>query len=401
MLVSGEMRRLVDLGVSGLTSNPTIFEKAIAGGADYDESLLAMSRDGKAPKAVFEQLALDDIRVAADLLRPVYDDTGGSDGYASLEVNPNLAYDADGTIAEAERLFEAVDRPNVMIKVPATPEGIPAVRSLIGRGVNVNITLIFSLEAHRQVMNAYVEGLEALSRAGGDLSRVASVASFFVSRVDAAVDALLQERIDSGRRDLEDLLGRTAIANAKLAYRGFEEAFGSERFAALRAEGAQFQKPLWASTGTKNPDYSDVLYVESLIGPNTVNTMPPQTLTAFLEHGRAEDTVARGATESEKVMERLSEAGIDIDEVTDKLLSDGVRAFAESFEKLLTNVEEKTVQLVQRRAVLSGVGLGELEADVDVALADLERQDVGPASGKGTTRSGIPSHGISPTVWVG
>ncbi len=253
LIKSGELASLIDLGVTGVTSNPTIFEKAIAGSTDYDETLLGLAKGDKSTQELFEAFAIEDIRAAADLLRPIYDRTGGNDGYASLEVSPTLAHDTEGTIAEAERLFAALDRPNVMVKVPATPEGIPAIRSLIGRGINVNVTLIFSREAYRQVADAYIGGLEDLAKMGGDVSRVASVASFFVSRLDSAIDALLEESIRSGSGNLESLLGKAAIANVKLAYREFKTIFGKPTFTALKEKGARAQRPLWASTGTKNP----------------------------------------------------------------------------------------------------------------------------------------------------
>ncbi len=274
LIKSGELSSLIELGVSGVTSNPTIFEKAIAGSTDYDETLLELSKGDKSTQELFEAFAIEDIRAAADLLRPIYDRTGGADGFASLEVSPTLAHDTEGTIAEAVRLFAALDRPNVMVKVPATPEGIPAIRSLIGRGINVNVTLIFSRDAYRQVADAYIAGLEDLAASGGDVSKVASVASFFVSRLDSTIDALLEESIRSGVRNLKELLGKSAIANTTLAYRDFKAIFGNATFTALKGKGARVQRPLWASTGTKNPAYSDVLYLDSLIGPDTVNTVP-------------------------------------------------------------------------------------------------------------------------------
>ncbi|MCZ6789931.1 MAG: transaldolase, partial [Chloroflexi bacterium] len=266
LLTSGELQRLIEQGVTGVTSNPTIFEKAVAGSTDYDDALADLSRTDKSVPEIYESLAIQDIQDTADLLRPVYEHTNGADGYISLEVSPALAHDTDGTVAEAQRLFKTLDRRNVMIKVPATPEGIPAVRRLIGKGININVTLIFSLVAYEHVREAYIAGLEDLAEAGGDLSSVASVASFFVSRVDTAVDSMLEERISQGRDDLKALLGKAANANAKLAYEAFKSTFGSGRFAALRAKGARVQRPLWASTGTKNPAYSEVLYIEPLVG---------------------------------------------------------------------------------------------------------------------------------------
>ncbi len=302
LIKSGELASLIELGVTGVTSNPTIFEKAIAGSTDYDEALLELAGGDKSTHRLFEAIALEDICAAADLLRPVYDRTGGEDGYASLEVSPTLAHDTQGTISEAVRLFVALDRPNVMVKVPATPEGIPAVRSLIGRGINVNVTLIFSRDAYRQVADAYIGGLEALAKSGGDVSRVASVASFFVSLLDTAIDSLLEESIRNGNTSVSELLGKAAIANSKLAYEDFKGLFGETRFAALRDKGARVQRLLWASTGTKNPAYSDVLYLDSLIAPDTVNTVPPATLTAFADHGRAANTLEQGVEEAQRAI---------------------------------------------------------------------------------------------------
>jgi len=348
MLSSGEFQRLIELGISGVTSNPTIFEKAITGSTDYDKALLALAQAGKGVEETYEALVIEDIRAAADLLRPVYEHTGGADGYVSLEVNPLLAYDADSTIAEARRLFAALERPNVMIKVPATPEGIPAIRRLISEGININATLIFSLDIYQWVREAYIAGLEELAQAGKDVSRVASVASFFVSRIDTAVDALLEERIQQGEEQLKALLGKAAITSAKLAYQAFKATFSNDRFAALRARGARVQRPLWASTSTKNPAYSDLLYVESLIGSDTVNTMPPATLTALREHGHVETTLEHDVPQAEQTLEAITAAGINMKQVTAKLLVDGVKSFADSFDKLLANIEEKKALLQSR-----------------------------------------------------
>jgi transaldolase len=346
LLASGEIEGLIKMGVTGLTSNPTIFEKAISSASDYDEALSALAREGLSTKDSYERLAMEDIRAAADLLRPAYDRTEGRDGYASLEVSPTLAHDTEATTSEALRLFAALDRPNAMIKVPATPEGIPAVRRLIGQGLNINVTLIFSLEAHSQVMEAYIAGLEDLAKAAGDLSKVASVASFFVSRVDTVVDNLLGARAQQGQTGLDALLGKAAIANAKLAYQSFKTAFGDDRFATLQAKGARVQRPLWASTGTKNPTYSDVLYIDNLIGENTVNTMPPATLNAFMEHGQAKATLEQDVADAEHTLEALDTAGISLIGITDKLLTDGVKSFADSFEQLLANIESKKAILL-------------------------------------------------------
>ena len=348
MIESGELQQLIDLGVSGLTANPSIFEKAISGSSDYDDALLRLASEGKSVNEIYETLAMSDIRAAADLLRPAYDASGGADGYASLEVNPHLAGDTAGTVAEARRFFHELDRPNVLIKVPATPEGIPAIRQLIGDGVNVNVTLIFSLDAYLQVQEAYVSGLEDLAGRGGDVSRVASVASFFVSRVDTAVDnALAGLSAPNGNgAGFANLMGQAAVANAKLAYQAFQDTFGSERFARLREQGARVQRPLWASTGTKNPEYSDVLYVDTLLGPDTVNTMPDATMEAFLDHGRAALTVTEGVTEAAASLDGVAAAGVSLDEITAQLLADGVKAFADSFDLLMDNIERKRSQLL-------------------------------------------------------
>ncbi len=375
LIESGELQRLIDVGVTGLTSNPIIFEKAIAGSTDYDDDLIALAREDRSAEEILEALAMDDIRAAADLLRPIYDATGGRDGYASLEVSPHLAHDTGGTVEEAARLFDSLDRPNVMIKIPATPEGIPAVREAIGRGINVNVTLIFSRDAYSRVRDAYMSGLEDLARSAGDVGGVSSVASFFVSRVDTAVDTLLEPRASEGDGQCSELLGTIAVANAKLAYQAFEESFDSDRFAPLRAAGARVQRPLWASTGTKNPDYSDVLYIDSLIGPDTVNTMPDATLTAFLEHGAPVRTIDEEVDGARRAVESLPEAGIDLDQITDRLLADGVKAFADSYDQLLSNIEEKVAALRSRERVRAAAPLSD-GLQLAAALDDLESEGV-------------------------
>ena len=337
-LRSGELQRLINLGVSGLTSNPTIFEKAISESTDYDADLDALIGAGKGPSEVFEALAGDDIRAAADMLRPAYDAAGGADGFASFEVSPHLAHDTEGTVRAAMRLFALLDRPNVMIKVPGTPAGIPAIRRLIGSGVNVNVTLIFSLEAYANVREAYISGLEDLAAAGGDVSRVASVASFFVSRVDTSVDAGLAEL---GGDAAVRLSSRAAVANAKLAYRDFKATFGTARFAELASRGARVQRPLWASTSTKNPALSDVFYVDGLVGPDTVNTMPDVTLEAFLDHGFAVPTLENELEQAEAHVAALEAAGVSMENTTSDLLDAGVEAFADSYDALLANIEAK------------------------------------------------------------
>ena len=348
LIKSGDLQKLIDSGVTGLTSNPSIFEKAISSGADYDEAMVALARSGKSTAEIFEALAIEDIRDVADLLRPVYDATSGRDGYASLEVNPHLAADTEGTVAEARRLFAELDRPNVMIKVPATPEGIPAVRQLISEGINVNITLIFALDMYAKVRYAYLDGLDKLASNGGDVSKVGSVASFFVSRVDSVIDGQLDEKISGGDAALKNLLGKAAIANAKLAYREFNETFGQSRFAALKAKGANVQRPLWASTSVKNQSYSDVLYVESLIGEHTVNTLPEVTLNAFLGHGKPQVSLTSGVDEAAKALQCLQRAEVNMEQVTSKLLADGVKAFADSFDALLGNLDTKRLQLLEK-----------------------------------------------------
>ena len=339
LIDSGELQRLIDLGVTGLTSNPTIFQKAIAESSDYDEAMAAAVAAGKDEDEIYEALVIDDIRDAADLLRPAYDDAGGADGYASLEVSPHLAHDTDGTVAEARRLFATLDRPNVMVKVPGTPAGIPAIHRLIGEGINVNVTLLFSLRAYRDARDAYIAGLEDLRWSGGDLSQVASVASFFVSRVDTSIDS----RLEGGDAALK---GRAAIANARLAYRDFKEDFGSERFEALKALGARPQRPLWASTSVKNPDFPDLMYVESLIGNDTVDTMPEATLLAFMEQGAVEDTLEQDVNGAELLLEALESAGVSMERVTSDLLADGVRLFADSFDELKADIGKKRAALL-------------------------------------------------------
>ncbi len=374
LIASGTMAALVEAGITGLTSNPTIFEKAIAAGADYDEQLLALALAGATATEAFEGLAIEDIQAVADLLRPVFDATGGADGFASLEVSPTLAHDTEATVSEAERLFAALDRPNVMIKVPGTPEGVPAVERLIGQGINVNVTLLFHRDAYSRVRDAYIAGLERLAAAGGDLSRVASVASFFVSRVDTAVDGELEPRVQAGEEELADLLGKAAIANAALAYRDFQETVATQRFQSLKAKGARAQRPLWASTGTKNAAYSDVLYIDSLIAPDTVNTMPPATLESYLDHGNVALTLEPSIPEAGRVMEALEANGVSMAAVTDKLLAAGVKAFADSFVTLLANVEEKKAALLATHYAATAA-LGESQPAVDDAVADLVERD--------------------------
>lgn len=370
LLDSGELASWIEAGVSGVTSNPTIFEEAIAGSTDYDAAMHHLVNAGRSVDEIYEALVLDDIRRTADLLRPVYDRTGGADGYVSLEVNPKLAHDTENTISEARRLFDVLDRPNVMIKVPATPAGIPAVEALIAEGINVNATLMFSLAQYRDVAEAYIAGLERWAAEEGDLSQVASVASFFVSRVDTAVDRVL-EGLPQGK----PLQGKIAIANAKLAYASFFEIFGGERWEKLVARGARAQRPLWASTSTKNPLYPDTLYVDHLIGSHTVNTVPPQTLQAVVDHGTVASSLRSAVDEARDQLNRLSEVGVDLDAITQTLLEDGVASFANSFESLMDSIARK------RQTLLAGwqshaVRLGSYQAAVDSALAEIAENRV-------------------------
>lgn len=357
MLASGALRGLIDAGVTGMTSNPTIFQKSIAAGSAYDADIRRLARAGLGDLDVYEALVIDDIRAAADALRGVYDATAAADGYVSLEVNPKLAADADATIAEGRRLFAAVGRPNVMIKVPGTPQGLPAITTLLGEGVNVNVTLIFSIETYGRVIEAFLRGIERLDAAGGDVARVASVASFFVSRVDTLVDERLRR---SGERG-SALAGRAAIANARLAYARFREAFGSGRFDRWKARGARVQRPLWASTSTKNPAYPPTMYVDALVGPDTVNTLPLPTLELLLDGRDARGVasqasspppgagdghpITRGLDDAQRLLRDLAALGIDMRDVTDALLADGVRQFADSFDRLLEDLRAKRAGL--------------------------------------------------------
>lgn len=346
LLASGQLLKLVQEGVTGVTSNPTIFHKAVAASDVYDAQIERLARLGRDATEIYEALAVDDIREAADQLRGVYNETHGRDGFVSIEVSPHLASDTTGTLVEARRLFSAINQPNVMIKVPATVEGLPAITALIGEGINVNVTLIFGLDMYDRVMQAYVEGLERLSLTHRPLASVSSVASFFVSRVDTVVDAELTQRSNDGRHEAETLFGKAAVANAKLAYAAFKRVFNSPRFAALRNGGARVQRPLWASTSTKNPAYSDVMYVDPLIGLNTVNTMPPQTLDATRDHAHPAQSIEQGLDDAHNVMSRLESINIDMKRVTDELLTDGLRLFADSFDKLLADIDRKRRSLV-------------------------------------------------------
>jgi transaldolase len=341
LITSGELKQMVDKGLRGVTSNPAIFEKAIAGSNDYDDDLKQLIKTDRSIEQIYEALAIKDIELATDTLRGVYDSSNGKDGYVSLEVSPELAYETEKTIAEARRLFETVNRPNVLIKVPATPAGLPAITELIGSGVNVNVTLIFGLENYKAVAAAYQAGLEKLAetgpavKGGHPVDKVASVASFFVSRVDTAVDKELEA---IGKTELA---GKIAVANSKIAYAVYKNILKQSRWQQLADKGAHGQRVLWASTSTKNPAYPDNLYVDELIGPDTVNTLPPSTLESFMDHGRVAETLTRGLQEAQSQVATLADLGVDLNAITQKLQDDGVVAFARPFAKLLESIAEK------------------------------------------------------------
>jgi transaldolase len=343
LITSGELEDLIDQGLRGVTSNPSIFEKAIDESSDYDDELRELAIQGKSADEIYESLVTDDVRDAVDLMRRVYDATEGLDGYVSLEVNPKLAHDTDRTITEAQHLYAALDRPNVLIKVPATPAGVPAIEALIGEGINVNVTLIFSLTQYEAIANAYIAGLEKLAEGGGDVTKVASVASFFVSRIDTAVDQALEK---AGNTELQ---GKIAIASARTAYARFREIFKGPRWERLSASGARVQRPLWASTSTKNPAYPDILYVDNLIGPDTVNTLPMATMKAFLDHGHVRSTIEADLDEARAQIAGLADAGVSLDNITQKLQDDGVDAFARSFEILVNSISEKRQKFLDER----------------------------------------------------
>jgi transaldolase len=346
LMASGGLHARVDEGIRGVTANPSIFEKAITQSAAYNPAIRDLVQDGATAPEISDALMVEDIRLAADVLRSIYEQSSGVDGRVSIEVGPAFAHDTQGTIAEARRLQQAVDRPNIFIKVPATPAGIPAIRQLLAEGVDVNITLIFSVDVYKRVTAAYLDALEERAARSLPLDHLASVASFFVSRVDMAVDAQLSrmiaaERDEPRRARLQRLLGRAAIANAVIAYDHFQTTFGGERFRRLRELGARVQRPLWASTGSKNPAYRDVMYVERLIGPDTVSTMPPQTIEAFLDHGRVERTIDADLANARATIEALASVGIPLDDVTDALLDDGVRQFVDAFDRLEAAIRHK------------------------------------------------------------
>ena len=349
IILNGELQKLIDQdGLRGITSNPSIFEKAIGGSNDYTDLLTQLGKQGLPTGEIYERIVVRDIQDSADKLLPVYKSTNRRDGYVSLEVSPTLARDTQGTIEEARRLWKAVNRPNIMIKVPGTPEGVEPVRRLISEGLNINITLLFAQEAYIAVAEAYLDGLEAALKAGKDISGIASVASFFVSRIDTLVDSTIEERLKTAKGDdvqlLESVRGKVAIANAKQAYRYYQKMIETPRWKALAARGAQSQRLLWASTSTKNPKYRDVLYIEELIGPDTVNTIPPATMDAFRDHGVLRRTLDSELAAADKTMSDLEKAGISMKQVTGKLLEDAIRLFDDAFTQLHKVVEQKRAQ---------------------------------------------------------
>jgi transaldolase len=355
-LRSGLFARLIEEdGLRGATGNPTIFEHAIDHDTAYDEQMRQLIGQGKDAQAIYETLAMTDVRQVADLLRPVYDRTDAQDGFVSIEVSPYLAHDTEGTLAEVRRFWDSIDRPNLMVKIPATPAGIPAIRRSIASGININITLIFSIDNYRQVAEAYFGALEERRAKGQDISRIASVASFFISRVDVLVDKLLEDKIGAAgasaqQQELKGLEGKAAIANARLAYQEFKRLFSGPRFADLRQRGARVQRPLWASTSTKNPAYRDVLYVEELIGPDTVNTMPLATIGSFHDHGRVRLSIEDQLPEANAQLAALEQAGIRYDQLTLQLQEQGVQKFTDSFHTLFQCIDRKRKVLQQQRA---------------------------------------------------
>lgn len=345
LLENGGLANMISAGdIRGVTSNPSIFNQAISQSRDYDADLKALAAEGLSAEEIYEELVIDDIRSAADLFRPLYEDSQGGDGYVSLEVNPNLAYETEATIAEVKRLWEKVDRPNLMIKIPATREGLEAITQSISAGININVTLIFSLMRYADVMAAYIYGLEYRRKAGDPIENIASVASFFVSRVDTKIDHYLKSIIDKGDEEAEPaqaILGEAAISNAKLAYVQFLEVFDGTTFSDLKGHGGNIQRPLWASTSTKNPAYPDVKYVDGLIGPNTVNTVPHQTLEAFKDHGRAEKSLTEDLDHARYVIQSLKGLGVSMRQVTRELEEEGVKAFADAYNSLLETIESR------------------------------------------------------------
>lgn len=355
-LASGQFKRMLsEDSITGVTANPTIFEKSVSGGNAYDEQMNQLIQAGKSTNEIYEVMIIQDIRTVADLLRPIYDRTNGLDGYVSLEVSPELAHDTDGTIKEVRRFYKMVDRPNLMIKIPGTPEGLPAIRQALLEGININITLIFSLETYKEVAEAYISAMEERNGAGQDISTIGSVASFFVSRVDTLVDKMLEDKAkatsDSAEQQkYKSLEGKAAIANARIVYQEFKKIFHSPRFESLKHSGAHVQRPLWASTSTKNPAYRDVLYAEELIGPDTVDTMPLETIEKFSDHGQVRLSIEDNIPQSHAELDALEQVGIHYDQVTKQLQDEGVQKFADSFHQLFKSIDDKKQAIQQKQA---------------------------------------------------
>jgi len=347
----GEMQKLIENdGVRGVTSNPAIFEKAINGSADYDDEIRSLGKQGKDAVAIYETLAIADVGAAADFFRPLYDSTQGADGYVSIEVSPKLAHDTDGTLSEARRLWKALNRPNIMVKIPGTKAGLPAIQACLSEGININVTLLFAVDRYEAVLEAYVAALETRVKAGQPVDRIASVASFFLSRIDTLLDPMIDKVAQAGgaKGDIaRGLPGKVAVANAKIAYRKYEAVVGAARWKALVAKGARPQRLLWASTSTKNPKYQDTMYVEPLIGKDTVNTMPLETVDAYRDHGKPADRIREGVDDAARTLAQLTEIGVDLAAATRQLEDEGVKKFIDPFEKLIASIEAK------RRAVLA------------------------------------------------
>ena len=380
LITSGELARLRDEGLTGVTSNPTIFEKAVSGSTDYDEAMVHLVRAGKKPEEMLWQLMVEDVQAAADVFRPVYDKTKGKDGFVSIEVGPTIATNTKQTIKFAEYLHDQCRRPNVMVKIPATKEGLPAIFDQISKGNNINITLIFSVDRYLEVVEAYMSGLEKLHKQGGDLSRVASVASFFVSRVDTKVDKALTEKIGlstdpAQKRALERLYGKAAIANSKMAYERFQQQFSGPRWEKLRKAGARTQRCLWASTSTKDPRYPDTYYVEELIGPDTVDTIPPATLAAFREHGEVRRSLDENVELAKRQLKQLADVGVDLDQVTRELELEGVESFTKSFETLVDTLRKESQKIKAGKGPRQWYSLGQLQPKVDARVAQLQKED--------------------------
>jgi len=404
LITSGEMARLRDEGLTGVTSNPTIFEKAVSGSSDYDETLVRMVNAGRTPDEILWEIMLEDIRAAADVFRPVYDRTSGADGFVSIEVSPKVALDTQGTIEMARDLFQRAARPNVMVKIPATRECLPAIRHMLGEGVNINVTLIFSTERYDEVVDAFMGGLEDLRQAGGDPSRVASVASFFVSRVDTKVDKLLEKQLEAAttpadKERLNALLGRAGIANSKMAYEHWKQLHGGSRWESLRADGARNQRCLWASTSTKDPRYHDTMYVEELIGPETVDTVPPATLAAFREHGEVRRSLDEDLPGVRRTLRELADVGVDLRQVTAELEEEGVAQFAKSFDSLLQTLDRAAADIRAGKGPRQWHALGTLQPVVDEGVAKLQENAAPRRVWSRDPSFWVP--GTEPEKWMG